>query len=107
MQTVFGLVCAGLDGDIALPRAEALPWVAIVGVCGLTAHLSVTSALRCAPASVVSPMDFARLPVIAVVGMLVYDEPLEVAVFAGAALILAGNLLNFRAGPRRREENHA
>ncbi|HUF86842.1 MAG TPA: DMT family transporter, partial [Thermohalobaculum sp.] len=88
MQVVFGLVCAGIDGDIALPRRESLVWVAIVGVCGLTAHLSITSALRCAPASVVSPMDFARLPVIAMVGMLVYDEPLEVAVFAGAALIL-------------------
>lgn len=101
MQVVFGFVCAGIDGDIALPQSESVLWVAIVGVCGLTAHLSVTSALRCAPASIVSPMDFARLPVIAVVGMLVYGEPLEVAVFAGAALILAGNLLNIRAGRRR------
>lgn len=101
MQAVFGLVCAGIDGDIALPRRESLAWVAIVGVCGLTAHLSITSALRRAPASLVSPMDFARLPVIAVVGMLVYDEALEIAVFAGAALILTGNLLNMRAGRRR------
>jgi drug/metabolite transporter (DMT)-like permease len=101
MQVVFGLVCAGVDGDIALPRGDAVLWVAIVGICGLTAHLSVTSALRCAPASIVSPMDFARLPVIAVVGMLVYGEPLEVAVFAGAALILAGNLLNIRTSRRR------
>ena len=101
MQTVFGIVCAGIDGDVALPRANSLGWVVIVGVCGLTAHLCVTSALRRAPASIVSPMDFARLPIIAVVGMIVYDEPLEAAVFAGAALILAGNLLNIRGGRQR------
>lgn len=101
MQVVFGFVCAGIDADIALPRAESAIWVVLVGICGLTAHLSVTSALRCAPASIVSPMDFGRLPLIAVVGMIFYDEPLELAVFAGAALILTGNLMNIRAGRRK------
>ncbi|MGR3717828.1 MAG: DMT family transporter [Thermohalobaculum sp.] len=101
MQALFGLVCAGIDGDIALPQAASVKWVVIVGLCGLTAHLSITSALRCAPASVVAPMDFARLPIIAVVGMVLYDERLEIAVFAGAALILAGNLMNIRAARRR------
>ena len=100
MQAVFGFICAGIDGDIALPRPESVIWVAIVGVCGLTAHISIASALRCAPASIVSPMDFLRLPVIAIVGMLVHAEQLEVAVFAGAGLILAGNLMNIRASRR-------
>jgi drug/metabolite transporter (DMT)-like permease len=101
MQVLFGLVCAGFDGDIALPQMASVKWVLIVGLCGLTAHLSITSALHCAPASVVAPMDFARLPIIAVVGMVLYSEALEVAVFVGAALILAGNLMNTRAGRRR------
>lgn len=100
MQVVFGFVCAGIDGDIAVPQPESLIWVAIVGLGGLAAHLCIATALRSAPASMVSPMDFARLPVVAVVGMLVYAEPLEVAVFAGAALILAGNLMNIRAARR-------
>jgi drug/metabolite transporter (DMT)-like permease len=103
MQVLFGLVCAGIDGDIALPRMESVKWVVIVGLCGLTAHLSITSALRCAPASIVSPMDFARLPIIAVVAMVLYNEPLEIAVFTGAALILASNLMNIHAGRRQKE----
>jgi len=101
LQVLLGLVCAGIDGDIALPRADSVKWVVIVGLCGLTAHLSIAAALSCAPASIVAPMDFARLPIIAVVGMVLYGEALEVAVFAGAALILAGNLMNIRAGRRR------
>jgi len=102
MQVLFGLACAGIDGHIALPRSESVVWVVLIGLCGLSAHLSITQALRCAPASVVSPMDFLRLPVIAVVGMMVYGEKLEVAVFAGAGLILAGNLMNIRAARRAR-----
>ena len=101
IQFLFGVVCAGIDGDIALPQTESVKWVVIVGLCGLTAHLSITSALRCAPASIVSPMDFARLPIIAVVAMVLYGEPLEIAVFAGAALILAGNIMNIRAARPR------
>jgi drug/metabolite transporter (DMT)-like permease len=62
----------------------------------------MTSALGCAPATVVAPMEFLRLPLIAVVAMLVYGEPLEVAVFAGGAVVLVANLMNVRAERRAR-----
>ena len=68
---------------------------------GLTAHYSLTSALGHAPASIVAPMEFIRLPLIAVVGMWLYGEPLRLAVFVGAALIVTGNLMNLRAEARR------
>jgi len=42
----------------------------------------------------VIPFDFARLPLIAVVGMLIYDEPLDLWVVLGAAVIFGGNYLN-------------
>ncbi len=45
-------------------------------------------------------MDFVRLPVIAVVGMLAYGEPLEAALIVGAALILTATVLNLRAETR-------
>ena len=101
MQAVMGLMTAGFDGDIAWPRGIVALWVMAVGVCGLSAHLCITMALHRAPASVVAPMDFARLPLIAVVGMVLYGEPLEVAVLAGGLLILAGNMINIRAERHR------
>ncbi|MFO1141943.1 MAG: DMT family transporter [Amaricoccus sp.] len=88
-------------GGIPAPSAATAPWLLVVGVTGLTAHYSLTSALGHAPASVVAPMEFVRLPLIALVGMWVYGEPLRLAVFAGAALIIAGNLINLRAETRR------
>jgi drug/metabolite transporter (DMT)-like permease len=94
MQAVFGLVCAGIDGDIALPAGATWPWVALIAVAGLVAHFCLTTALRLAPAPVVMPIDFARLPLVAVVGMLVYAEALDPFVFLGAAIIFGANYFN-------------
>ncbi len=99
-QLLFSAVVVGWDGQVPIPRADQLPWVLLIGVTGLAAHWCLTSALEAAPASVVMPLDFARLPVIAVVGWAAYDEPLDPLVFAGAALILAGNLLTLRRAPQ-------
>jgi drug/metabolite transporter (DMT)-like permease len=90
-----------LPGGIPAPTAASLPWILVVGLTGLTAHYSLTSALGHAPASIVAPMEFVRLPLIALVGMWLYGEPLRPAVFAGAALIIAGNLVNLHAETRR------
>lgn len=96
MQAVMGAVCAGLDGEIALPSAGLWPGLALIGAAGLAAHLCLTTALSLAPATLVMPMDFMRLPVIAVVGMALYAEPLDPFVFAGGALIIGANYVNLR-----------
>ncbi|MBD1205901.1 MAG: DMT family transporter [Rhodobacteraceae bacterium] len=101
MQGVFGLVTAGIDGVIHLPTGQTLPWLILIGFCGVLAHLCLTTALSLAPASYVVPIDFARLPVIAAVGMLFYAEPLDPYVLLGAAVIFLGNWANIRAETRK------
>ncbi|MEM6579284.1 MAG: DMT family transporter [Pseudomonadota bacterium] len=102
LQSVFGLGFAGFDGDIALPSTSALPWLAIIALCGLSAHFCITSALSIAPATLVSPVDFLRLPVIAFVGYLLYAEPVDIFVFLGAVMIFGANYLNLWSETRRR-----
>ncbi len=51
-------------------------------------------AFHYADAIVVVPMDFLRLRLIAVIGLLIYGEALDLWVFVGAVVILAGNFLN-------------
>jgi drug/metabolite transporter (DMT)-like permease len=102
MQAAMGLVTAGWDGDIAIPSMAVVPWLAVVAVGGLVAHLSITKALTLAPASIVSPLDFARLPVVAIVGMLVFDEPFDPYVMLGALLIFGANYTNLRTEARMR-----
>ena len=47
------------------------------------------------------PLDFMRVPLIALVAWLLYGEPLEMFVFVGAALIVAGAFMNLRAEAER------
>lgn len=102
MQAVFGVVCAGYDGDIALPSAQSWLWIILIGCAGLLAHFCLTKALSLAPASVVVPIDFARLPLIAVVGAVLYHEPIELAVVLGAVIIFAANYYNILSETRMR-----
>ena len=101
MQAVMGVIATAWDGDIAWPSATAWPWVALIGCAGLLAHTCVTNALVVAPAIVVTPMDFLRLPAIAIIGAMFYAEPLNIWVFLGAALIFGGNYANLLTETRQ------
>lgn len=95
-QAGFGLVLAAADGAMRPPDAGTLPWLGVIGLSGLGAHFSLTRALSLAPASQVVPFDFARLPLLAVVGALVFDEPLTLGLAVGAGLILVANWISLR-----------
>ena len=94
MQLIMGIIFAGWDFDITLPDAQSLPFILIIVCAGLSAHFCITNALSLAPAALVVPIDFARLPFIALLGWLIYGESVEIWLFVGAALILAGNFIN-------------
>lgn len=101
-QAVFGIVAAGHDGQITWPTAQTLPWLGLIGFCGVLAHFSLTSALMLAPVSFVMPIDFLRLPLIAVIGAMVYAEPLDPFVLGGGAVIFLGIWISVRAELGRR-----
>lgn len=95
-QLVFGLIAAGYDGEIALPTASTLPWVTAIGIAGLCAHFCLTNALSLAPASTVMPVDFARLPIVALIGAVFYAEPLDPLILLGGGVIIAAAWANLR-----------
>ncbi len=100
MQAVLGLIAAGVDGQITLPTISSAPFLLLVGLAGLLAHYCITNALAIAPATVVVPFDFARLPTIAVVGAILYHEPIDLWTLLGAAVIFTGIFLNVQAENR-------
>jgi len=82
--------------DRQFERLADLHWVIAVGAAGLFAHYCMTRAFRIADATLVVPIDFLRLPLIAVVGMIFYGEPLEFSIMLGAAVIFAGTYYSIR-----------
>ncbi len=80
-------------GATAMPLAT-WGWVAVVAFAGLTAHYSLARAFTLADAILVAPMDFLRVPLIALIGVWLYQEPLQPAVLLGGVCILAANAFN-------------
>tara|TARA_Y100001970_G_scaffold267935_1_gene358601 strand:+ start:63860 stop:64654 length:795 start_codon:yes stop_codon:yes gene_type:complete len=74
-------------------------WVILVGASALSGHYCMTRAFQLADASRVVPIDFLRLPIIAIIGYLAYSEIIEIWVIIGALLIIGGNYLNVRLSP--------
>lgn len=84
-----------------VPSTYVAAWGMVLAVSSLTAHFALARAFALADAIVVAPLDFLRLPLIAVVAALAYNEPLDVLVLAGGAVIVVANLVNMW-GERRR-----
>lgn len=89
------LFAARIDAGMLLPAIGT-------GVAGLSSHFCLSNAFRAGDAVVVVPMDFLRIPLIALVGWWLYQETIDVFVFAGAGLIIAGVLWNLVAELRSR-----
>ncbi|MBR71777.1 MAG: EamA family transporter [Rhodospirillaceae bacterium] len=71
-------------------------WVAMVGASALSGHYCMTRSFQLADASAVVPIDFIRLPIIAIIGYLAYSETIEIWVAVGAILIIIANYINIR-----------
>jgi drug/metabolite transporter (DMT)-like permease len=92
---------AGIGGAFWL-RIEPSHILPIIGICGggLLAHYSLTNAYRHGDASMVVPLDFLRIPLIAVVGWKLYGDPLDPYVFIGSICIVMGILYSLHREAR-------
>jgi len=98
LQGTMALV--GASFEWTSPIVEEIPWLIVIGVSGLAAHYSLAKALTLADVSLVNPVDFLRLPLIAVVGFLAYGEGVDILVLVGAGLIFIGNYYSIRRESR-------
>jgi drug/metabolite transporter (DMT)-like permease len=85
---------------LKLEPSMILPLIGVT-VAGLATHYCLTNAFRYGDAIIVIPMDFVRLPLIALIGWAFYAEPIDSFVLAGACLIVFGVLWNLRAEAQR------
>ena len=101
MQLIMGLAATLFFGTITVPEGMDVMWIMTVGIGGLMAHFCITSALSIAPAIVVIPLDFMRLPLISVIGFLAYGEAFELPILIGAGVIFVAIVVNLKAEQQR------
>ncbi|WP_250655428.1 DMT family transporter [Alkalimarinus coralli] len=86
--------------DFTMPQLFEWFLISLVAITALSAHFCIAKAMQLVDASVVVPMDFMRLPLIALIGFLLYNEPLDWAVLVGGTVMFLGNYINIRAESR-------
>jgi drug/metabolite transporter (DMT)-like permease len=85
--------------------ASMVPALVGIAVAGLSVHLCLAEAFRHGDAIVVVPLDFLRVPLVALIGWSFYGEALDALVLAGAGLIMAGVMWNLRTEARAHDES--
>ena len=71
------------------PSLADWPWLIALGVCSFVAQWGLSRAFILAEASLVSPVLFLRLPIVAAIGYVFFAEVPDVWTWAGAAIIFA------------------
>ncbi len=101
LQLPAGLIPAIFIYDWVTPGLSDVPWILIWGLAGLWAHYAMARALALADITIIFPLDFLRLPVMAFIGYLFYAEVLDPWTAVGALIIFAGNWYSVREESRR------
>ena len=96
IQFPLSLIGSNPGAFLSLDLRHLLPALG-VGTAGLTSHYCLSNAFRAGDATLVVPLDFMRIPLIAVVGWAFYGERLDVFVLLGALIIVSGVLWNLRS----------
>jgi drug/metabolite transporter (DMT)-like permease len=78
------------------PQGEQWLWLVVIGLSALSAHYCLAKAMQYAEVTTIITLDFFRLPLIAMVGVIFYNEAFELPLLIGGALMLIGNLVGVR-----------
>ena len=94
IQMPLGLIPASFDWTPI--TSDQLIWFVLVSICGLTAHLGITKAIQNADIMFIQPVDFLRVPLVALVGYIFYAEKIDIWLFIGALIIFCGNFYSLK-----------
>ena len=86
------------------PQWHHVPWLLMLGLSGILAHYCLSRALAIADTSVVLPLDFLRLPFIALIAYWVWGETFSPWTAVGAVIIFGSSyyaIMKVRGESRR------
>ena len=91
------------------PQGVVWVWVAAAGFLGTGGHMLWTRALKLGDVSALTPISFMQLPIVAVAGWLLFQEPLDRWTALGAGVIFVANayIAHRESQLVRRDATHA
>ncbi len=79
---------------LILPNATQSFWMLVVGLTSMASHFCMSKAMQKTDLSIVVTLDFFRLPLITLVGVLLYAEAFRWVMVVGALMVFGANLIN-------------
>ena len=92
-QLPLSFIGSLIIGEINFYILNELPLIIFLTITSLLAHLSLSSALKNSDASIILPIDYIRLPLIAFIGWYYYNEIMTNNIIIGSCLIIFGAIL--------------
>jgi len=80
----------------SVPNNEQWIWILVVAFAALSAHFCMVKAMLSSTVTTVVTLDFIRLPAVAVVAWLLYEEPFGLLSIVGTLLIFSAILMNLK-----------
>jgi drug/metabolite transporter (DMT)-like permease len=74
------------------PSLAQLGWAALLGAAGSAGHICMSRALATADATLVAPLDYLRLPIVALIAFIAFGEVPGVWVWLGGGVIAASSI---------------
>ena len=90
IQLPFSLIGSLIIGDLQYNIIKETPLIIVLTITSLSAHYSLSSALKNSEASIVLPIDYIRLPLILFIGWYYYGEVISSNTLTGSILIILG-----------------
>jgi drug/metabolite transporter (DMT)-like permease len=79
---------------LILPDALQSFWLLVIGLTSMASHFCMSKAMQKTDLSIVVTLDFFRLPLITLVGVVFYAEAFKWIMVVGALMVFSANLVN-------------
>ena len=92
MQFPIGLVLS--VSSWVWPNIDQWLWLILIGLSALSAHFCLAKSMQYSDVTGIVTIDFFRLPLISLIGVVFYAEAFELSLLLGGIMMLVANLVN-------------
>ena len=70
--------------------------ILLIAILGTSAHFFIIKAYQLAQASILQPFNYLQLVFVSIIGMIFFNEILEIPVLIGSSIVVLAGLYSFR-----------